>query len=87
MPAICPPVRPLLAPAAGATFVPVPDGVVEAVAVIGFSDEDATIGSCTPWHRSVVLENTQHESVLFGELAAQYEHSDPRFDVKPQLFG
>jgi hypothetical protein len=65
--------------------VELPDGVAVVVIVIGFSDEDATIGSVTPLHRFVVSEKTQHESVLFGELAAQYEHNEPRFDVNPQL--
>ena len=45
------------------------------------------IGNATPIHRVVDLEKTQHESVAFGEEAAQYEHSPPRLLEKPQLSG
>lgn len=90
IPAICPPVRPRCAPAAPAPAPvgdPVPDIVWVAVIVIGFNADVAMIGSSTLLQRDVVSENTQHESVEFGELDAQYEQSPPRFDVKPQLSG
>lgn len=57
------------------------------VIVIGFSDDEAMIGRATFWHREVVSEKTQQESVLLGELAAQYEHSEPMLLVYPQLSG
>lgn len=87
MPATWPPVSPLCAAAAAEVLVEVAEGDDVAVIVIGFSFEEATTGSVTPLHRVVASENTQHESVLFGELAEQYEHSDPTLDVNPQLLG
>lgn len=45
------------------------------------------MGSLTSLHRVVVLENTQQESVAFGELAPQYEQRAPRFELKPQSSG
>ena len=82
MPAIWPPVRPwcLRAAAAGPVGEVVDDVVLVKVILIRFSDADATIGNETPLHIEVELEKTQHESVEFGELAAQYPHSPPRFD-------
>ena len=47
----------------------------------------ATIGSTTFLHIEVVLEKTQHESVAFGELAAQYAQSEPVLDSNPQFEG
>lgn len=47
----------------------------------------ATMGKTTPSQRVSVSEKTQHESVAFGELTAQYEHNPPRLDEKPQLSG
>lgn len=88
MPAICPPLRPLFV-AAAAVGVLVPDGVppIVKVVTIACNDDDAITGSATPAHLSVVFEKTQHESVAFGELAPQYEHSDPRFELYPQSSG
>jgi hypothetical protein len=57
------------------------------VVTIGDNDDDATTGSTTFSHRCSVSENTQHESVAFGELDEQYMHRDPRFEVKPQSSG
>jgi hypothetical protein len=57
------------------------------VVTIGDNDDDATIGSTTFSHRCSVSENTQHESVAFGELDEQYMHNDPRFELKPQSLG
>ena len=45
------------------------------------------IGSVTPLHRVVTSEKTQHEFVLFCELAAHIAQSEPRFDEYPQLSG
>lgn len=45
------------------------------------------IGSSTPTQRVVTLEPTQHESVAFGELAAQKPHKPWRLDEKPQSYG
>jgi hypothetical protein len=62
--------------------------IVEVIVIVtGSSDEEATIGKVTSVQRFVVLEKTQHESVAFGELAAQYPHSPPRFEEKPQSSG
>lgn len=83
MPAMAPLLRPLLLdeappllfdPAVGAL-------VADAVIVTGCREAVATIGSETPLHRLVVFENTQHESVAFGELIEQYEQSPPRLSV------
>lgn len=91
MPAICPPVRPLLdplaAPPAPAPAVDVPDAVPVIVIVIGLRAEVATIGSATLLQREVVFEKTQHESVLLGELDEQSPHKPPKFDPNPQLLG
>ena len=90
-PAIWPPVRPRRASAAAGMLVLPDDDVALEVCVTdtvtGCSDEDATIGRVTPLHRVVVLENTQQESVEFGEVSEQYEHSPPKFEPKPQLSG
>lgn len=75
IPAIWPPDKPGTWPA----LVVAPDeveldGVAEEVLVLvksGCSDEVAVIARTTPEHRISVLEKTQHESVAFGELAAQ----------------
>ena len=45
------------------------------------------IGSVTSLHRVVTSEKTQHESVLFLELASHMAQSEPRFDENPQLSG
>jgi len=74
MPAIWPPVRPRRASAVRLPVpVPVADEVplVVEVAVTGWSEEDAMIGNTTPAQRPGAFENTQHESVAFGELAEQ----------------
>jgi hypothetical protein len=57
------------------------------VVTICCSADDAITGRDTSEHRVVVFEKTQHESVALGELAEQYEHSDPRFESNPQLSG
>jgi hypothetical protein len=48
------------------------------VVIKGSNEAVATTGRVTPSHLLVVFENTQHESVELGELAAQYEHRPPR---------
>lgn len=76
MPAIWPPVSPGDAPWFP-TAPPVALVVAEDVAlpvpviVTGLNADVATTGSLTPLHLVSVSENTQHESVAFGELAAQ----------------
>jgi len=82
MPAIWPPLKPLFVEAA-AVGVLVPDDVplIVIVVTIACNDDDAITGSATSSHLVVVFENTQHESVAFGELAPQYEHKDPRFEL------
>lgn len=45
------------------------------------------IGSFTPAQRVSVFEKRQHESVAFGELAAQYAHRLPKLSENPQLSG
>jgi hypothetical protein len=79
IPAMAPPLRPLLLPAdaAPAPAVAAPVAVVVKV-VMGCREAEATTGRTTPSQRLVVLEKTQQESVALGELAAQYEHSEPR---------
>lgn len=87
IPAIWPPLSPLFV-AAAAVGVLVPDAPpVVMVVTIGCNDDDAITGSATSAHLSVVLEKTQHESVALGELAPQYEHSDPRFGPYPHSSG
>jgi len=82
MPAIWPPLRPLLVPAAAVDVLVAEDELpVVKVVTIACNDDDAITGSATPTHLSVVSEKTQHESVEFGELAPQYEHSSPRFEL------
>lgn len=72
MPAIAPPERPLLASSAACAT---DDTVAVAVAVVvvvksaGRSLTDD--GSVTPVHLCVTFDEEQHESVAFGELAAQ----------------
>lgn len=87
IPAIWPPLKPLLLPPEECPAPVVGLPVADAVMVTGCKDADAIIGSVTPSHRVVVLEKTQHESVAFGELAEQYEHRPERLSVKPQLSG
>ncbi|KAK4940126.1 hypothetical protein LTR66_014942 [Elasticomyces elasticus] len=98
MPAICPPVRPGLVilfapPAAPVEAAPVAVAVVDLVAEevelvnSGARLEVAATGRTTLLQRVSVLEKTQHESVEFGELAAQYEHRPLRLLEKPQSFG
>lgn len=48
---------------------------------------EEVIGSSTPTQRVVTFEPKQHESVAFGELAAQKPHNPWRLDEKPQSFG
>jgi hypothetical protein len=89
MPAICPPVRPRCATAAadvGSLVALLPSPVVRVVTICD-NDDDAITGSATFSHRCSVSENTQHESVEFGELDEQYEHRDPRFELNPQSSG
>lgn len=94
IPAICPPVNPRLdddaasAPAVGdESLVGLTSPLVVSVVTIGDNDDDAITGNDTSSHRSSVFENTQHESVAFGEVDEQYKHSDPRFELKPQSSG
>jgi len=63
-----------------------PSSVVKVVTIC-VNDDDATTGSATFSHRCSVSENTQHESVEFGELDEQYMHKDPIFELKPQSSG
>ena len=83
MPAMAPLLRPLLFDEAPPLLLDPAVGapVADVVIVMGCREAVATIGSETPSHRPVVFENTQHESVAFGELAAQYEQSPPRLLV------
>jgi hypothetical protein len=85
MPAIAPPDKPLLFPAAGtALAVEFEPDVVPFVNMLPMGDE---IGSLTPAHRVSVFEYRQHESVELGELAEQYEQRLGRLFAKPQLSG
>jgi hypothetical protein len=84
MPAIAPPPRPLLLPPGAPDVAP---GVLELVEVGKMLPRDVVTGSLTLEHLVSVLEFAQHESVEFGELAAQYEHKLGRLLLKPQLFG
>lgn len=43
------------------------------------------VGKVTPSQRPVTLELMQHESVAFGELAAQYLQSPCKFVENPQF--
>lgn len=79
MPAIAPPDKPCpLLLLCEAVELPVADGKRLPMLVVN--------GSLTFWQRVSVLEKRQHESVAFGELAAQYEHRAGRLLLKPQLF-
>jgi hypothetical protein len=81
---MAPPDRPLLLPPA-----PVAEAVGELVDVFEGKrgGMDVVVGKCTPSHLFSTLEFTQQESVAFGELDAQKEHSPGRFDAYPQSFG
>lgn len=85
MPASAPPLSPFLLPA-----VAPPVGVDVLVLVDEVKmlpRELVAVGSLTFEHLVSVPEFTQHESVEFGELAAQYEHRLGRLLLKPQLLG
>jgi hypothetical protein len=70
MPAIAPPDNPLLCPALGrALEVEFADPVL--VAFGKMLPRDVVTGNFTSVQRVSVCEKTQHESVEFGELAAQ----------------
>ena len=77
IPAIAPPVKPwwdfdAAAAALEVAATDVPVGVVVIVSVTTSQRTDeAKIGKVTPLHRLSEPENTQHESVELGELAAQ----------------
>jgi hypothetical protein len=68
MPAMAPPLRPLLLPP---TAADVTRGVLELVEDGKMLPRDVVTGSLTLEHLASVLEFTQHESVELGELAAQ----------------
>jgi hypothetical protein len=70
MPAIAPPDNPPLFPAAGAALA-VELGAPEPVEFVNILPMAVVTGSLTPAQRVSVFENTQQESVEFGELAAQ----------------
>ena len=74
MPAICAPDSPWWpTPAVG----PPPTGVLVFAGAVPVLDEVNSVGkvektgNLTPWHRPVVLDVTQHESVAFGVLPRQ----------------
>lgn len=89
MPAIAPPLRPLLLFVVAAVLVvAVLEGEdVDEEVNKGCIEEVATTGKTTFAHRVSLSEKTQHESVEFGELEAQYEHKLPVLSEKPQLLG
>ena len=48
---------------------------------------DVSVGKTNPEQRLLTLEAAQHESVAFGELAAQYPQRPCKLEENPQLFG
>ena len=87
IPAIWPPVSPRFEAPAAAAPVAVLVGVDVTVIDMGRKDAEAMTGSTTSLQRSSVSENTQHESVLFGELEAQNEQRLPKLSAYPQSLG
>jgi hypothetical protein len=82
MPAMAPPLNPLEPPDL-ALLEALDDGVAELV----IAPRDVVTGNSTLSHLSSVRELTQHESVEFGELLAQYAHKLGRLFANPQLLG
>ena len=83
IPAIAPPDSPRVCELDAAVDVLLAEGEVLDVAEGNSGGIENIWGRVTPLHLLVTFDVTQHESVAFGELDAQYLHKPGRFEAKP----
>lgn len=87
MPAIAPRDKPLRPDPSRAAAAGEPVGELPSVEEGKSGGIEDVMGNSTSTQRLVALEPTQHESVAFGELAAQKLHKPCRLVEKPQSLG
>lgn len=83
IPAIAPPDSPRVCELGAAPDVLLAEGEVLDVGEGNSGGMENIWGKVTPLHLLVTFDVTQHESVAFGELDAQYLHNPGRFEAKP----
>lgn len=83
IPAIAPPDSPRVRELGAAPDVLLAEGEVLDVAEGNSGGMENIWGRVTPLHLLVTFDVTQHESVAFGELDAQYLHKPGRLEAKP----